>query len=128
MDTYRVYFRNPFGIVGRQDLRAGDEHAAVALADILCEACSDRCESFDVWRGIHCVVERRAPRFPRQSVDAITAEGRSVLIACEEAIQESQWSIAGSERLLMRLAELRARSRPLDAGASSKRDRQAHRA
>jgi len=128
MDTYRVFFRNPFGIVGRQDFLARDERAAVAMAEILCEACSDKCDSFDVWRGVQCVVERRAPRFPRLSTDAITAEGRSVLIECEEAIRKSQWRIATSERLLMRLAELRARSRPLDAGASSERERRARRA
>jgi hypothetical protein len=128
MDSYRVFFRNAFGIVGRQDFLAGDERAAVAIADILCEACSDKCDSFDVWRGVRCVVQQRRPRFPRLSADAITAEGQSVLIECEEAIRKSQWTVASSERLLMRLAELRARSRPRDAGASSQRDRPAHRA
>jgi hypothetical protein len=128
MDSYRVFFRNAFGIVGRQDFLAGDERAAVAIAEILCEACSDKCDSFDVWRGVRCVVQQRRPRFPRLSADAITAEGQSVLIECEEAIRKSQWTVASSERLLMRLAELRARSRPQDAGASSERDHQAPRA
>jgi hypothetical protein len=128
MDSYRVFFRNAFGIVGRQDFLAGDERAAVAIAEILCEACSDKCDSFDVWRGVRCVVQERRPRFPRLSADAITAEGQSVLIECEEAIRKSQWTVATSERLSMRLAELRARSRPRDAGASSQRDRPAHRA
>jgi len=128
MDTYRVFFRNAFGIVGRQDFRAGDERAAVAMADILCEACSDKCDSFDLWRGVRCVVQQRAPRFPRLRADAIAPEGQSVLIECEEAIRKSQWTVASSDRLLIRLAELRARSRPRDAGASSQRDRQAQRA
>ena len=100
----------------------------MAIADILCEACSDKCDSFDVWRGVRCVVQQRRPRFPRLSADAITAEGQSVLIECQEAIRKSQWTVASSERLLMRLAELRARSRPLDAGAATERDRPARRA
>lgn len=128
MDSYRVFFRNAFGIVGRQDFLAGDERAAVAIADILCEACSDKCDSFDVWNGVRCVARQRTPRFPRLSTDAITAEGQSVLIECEEAIRKSQWAVASSERLLIRLVELRARSRLVDAGASSENDRQAQRA
>ena len=38
MDTYRVFFRNPFGIVGRQDFLARDERAAVAMAEVVVTA------------------------------------------------------------------------------------------
>src|SRR5260370_10464693 len=111
MDSYRVFFRNAFGIVGRQDFLAGDERAAVAIAEILCEACSDKCDSFDVWRGVRCVVQERRPRFPRLSADAITAEGQSVLIECEDAVRKSQWTGATSDRLSMRATVWLARLR-----------------
>jgi len=117
MSTYRVFFRNASGIVGRQDFVADDDDAAVVVADILCNACSDCCTSFEVWDGGCRIV---APRTPRSLVgrDAIVEKRQAVIVECEEAIQQSNWSIASSERLLHRLAELRAQSPYADDGAT----------
>lgn len=113
MGTYRVYFRDPSGIVGRHDFMASDGHAAVALADLLCDACSDRCTSFEVWAGDNRIV---APRTPRTTPRAneIAERHQEIVIECEDSIQRSNWAIASSERLLARLADWRAR---LDRGA-----------
>lgn len=108
MATYRVFFRNAFGIVGRQDFSADDEGTAVAMAEILCDACSDRCDSFEVWNGTRCILGARTPRSALPSMNAVTQKSEATLRECEEAIRQSQWGIASSQRLLMRLAELRA--------------------
>ena len=120
MNTYRVYFCDSTRIVGRHDFTAGDDQAAVTMADVLCDACSDRCDSFEVWSGDHCIVGRRS-HSPR-AADVIMGRCQEAMIECEETIQRSQWSIASSERLLERLSELRSGSAHLQPQASEKRD------
>ena len=61
MATYRIFFRNSSGIVGRHDFIADDDEAAVAMAEVLCDACSDRCDSFGLWIGDHCIAEQPRP-------------------------------------------------------------------
>lgn len=117
VDTYRVYFRDASGIVGRHDFAADDDREATIIADSLCDACSDRCNSFEVWQRDHRVVVPRAPRSPR-SDEEITAKTQAAIVECEEAIQRSQWAIASSERLLARLAAPSVRSRSLKDAAS----------
>src|SRR5439155_11507546 len=110
MATYRIFFRNSSGIVGRHDCTADYDEAALAVAEVLCDACSDRCDSFGLWIGDHCIAEER----PRPlTVDAIIENRQAAVIEHEEAVQRSQWSISNSERLLARIAELGAQSRAL---------------
>ena len=110
MSTYRVYFRESTRIVGRHYFIAGDDQAAVTIGDVLCDACSDRCDSFEVWNGDHRVVgiTLRSSR----SADVTLGRSQAVIVECEEAIQRSQWTIARSERLLERLDELRTSDPP----------------
>src|SRR2546423_11412684 len=105
MATYRIYFRNSSGIVGRHDFIADDDETAVAMAEILCDACSDRCDSFGLWMGDRCIAEQRPGPL---TVDAIVENRQAAVIEHEEAVQRSQWSISNSERLLARIAELGA--------------------
>jgi hypothetical protein len=51
MPDYRVYFRGAAFIHGRHDFVAEDDVAATVMAELLYEACSDRCERFELWRG-----------------------------------------------------------------------------
>ena len=105
MGIYRIYFREASGIVGRHDFVAWDDQEAILIGDILCDACSDRCSSFEVWEGGHRIV---APRAPRSLPDAFSDKRQAVAIEHEDAVQRSQWAIASSKRLLQRLTELRA--------------------
>ena len=98
MATYRIFFRNSSGIVGRHDFTADDDEAALAMAEVLCDACSDRCDSFGLWIGDHCIAEQPRPL----TVDAILENRQAAVIEHEEAVQRSQWSISNSERLLAR--------------------------
>ena len=107
MRTYRVYFRDPSGIVGRHDLVVVDDREAVALAGVLCDACSDRCTSVEVWRDQHIVATQRIPQSP-PAVGEIVERRQQAVIEHEDAIQRSNWSIASSERLLKRIREFRS--------------------
>ena len=110
MITYRVYFRNAGSIAGRQDFTANDDGEAGATADVLCRACSDRCDAVEVWDGIRCVVP---PHAPRSRLAELTERRQQAMIDLEDTIQRSAFAVAGSERLLKQGAELRARLRPL---------------
>ena len=111
MGTYRVYFCDSTRIVGRHDVTANDDQEAVTIADVLCDACSDRCNAFEVWDGDRCVVGHtlHSPR----AADVILADVQEVIVQSGEAIQRSEWFIASSEKLLQRLEELRSSNPPL---------------
>ena len=106
MSTYRVYFLGSSGIAGRMDVVADDDDDAVATANVLCDACSDCCDSFEVWSGVRRIVGR-TPSAPLSS-GAGRERWQAAIIVYEQAIQRSQWAIANSQRLLKRTAELRA--------------------
>ena len=106
MGGYRVFLRNGPNIVGRHDFTADNDQAAVTTADVLCDACSDRCDSFEVWSGARCIAGR-TPHSPR-SVDVIIGRRQQAVIDIEDAIQRSEWAIASSQKLIGRLDELRA--------------------
>jgi hypothetical protein len=112
MGTYRVFFRSGSNIVGRFDLCAKDDQAATALAETLCEACSDQCDAFEVWNGGHCICAGRTPRSLRR-LDDIQEKTQASIVEWEETIQRSQWAIAGSQKLLARLNEGRAQTQPV---------------
>jgi CheY-like chemotaxis protein len=50
--SYRIYFRDHEGLTaGRHDFYASDDDAAMVIAALLCDACSDVCETFELWDG-----------------------------------------------------------------------------
>jgi len=103
MTQYRLYLCDRVRIIGRQDFAARSDAEAVAVAAAIFEACSDMCESFEVWRGDHfldcrfAVAERR-----------LTRERQERCIAQEELLLQSRCAVAKSRTLLTRLADLRA--------------------
>ena len=108
MSIYRVYFREASGIVGRHDFVAGDDQEAVSMADILCDACSDRCSSFEVWEGGHRILAPRTPRF-RAGVEGIQERRQEAVIEHEDTILRSP-SVSWSTSLNCVLSEEIARS------------------
>lgn len=110
MSTYRVYFRDATHIVGRHDFAADDDQAAVTIGEVLCDACSDSCDAFEVWNGNHCIVGRTS-RSPR-AADVIMGRSQETIVKCEEAIQRSEWIVARSKKLLERLDELQTSDPP----------------
>ena len=104
--SYRLYFWAAGRIVGRHDFDAEDDGAARAISAQLFDVCSDKCEAYDLWSG-----QRRvpvgSPPLKRVSLDELSAIHQETMVAVEEAISRSQWSIAQSRRLLDKLDEAR---------------------
>jgi hypothetical protein len=108
MRTYRFYFYNNRVICGRYDFEADDDDRAGEIAEILFDACSDRCASWEIWDGQ--VLLMSGPQKVRVQVRASNmAERRQQnIVRHEEAIRDSEWAIASSERLLVELDKLKA--------------------
>lgn len=113
---YRLYFWAAGRIVGRQDFDAENDRAASAISVQLFDACSDKCEAYDLWSS-----QRRvpvgSPPLKRVSLDALSAIHQETILRVEETICFSQWQIAQSQRLLTKLDNARHKTEPLMASA-----------
>ena len=106
--SYRVYFRSSAGgIQGRDDFEAEDDRAGTLIAEILCEACSDIADGFELWQGVRKVVTAcgRTPA-TSESASQISARMQESVIQREEMIRDSMWMIARSKRLIERMQRL----------------------
>ena len=102
MAEYRIYLVGPGLIQRRHDFQADNDQIAVQIAHILFDACSDDCESFDLWSGARRVAVPRL--FQPKTFDDLSAANQECVIDTEERIVHSGWLIAQSRRLLERLA------------------------
>jgi hypothetical protein len=108
MKWYRVYLYSESGsFQGRDEYEAEDDRAAMAIAEMLCDACSDMCETFEVWDG----VRRVDPSFsklpcPSVSAEQVGAMAQASLLRREEAMRDSHWAVARSKRLIERMEHL----------------------
>lgn len=112
MTAYRMYFRIDDHIHGRQDFRADDDFAAIRIAGVLFDACSDICQSFELWQG-----ERLIPAHQPHHLTDLTEAHQRLTIEMLEAISQSHWLIARSRRLIEILDGIK--SKVVGATASS---------
>lgn len=104
MGSYRCFFRGRSGAIqGRDDFEANDDVQAMVLAELLGDACSDICDTFELWQGARRV---SIPHGKTPSPSEITASAQESLILREELIRDSHWMIARSKRLLEQLEKL----------------------
>lgn len=106
MGSYRCFFRGRSGAIeGRDDFEANDDKEAAVLAELLGDACSDICDTFELWQGERLL---DIPSGQPMLVSEITARMQASLVLREEAIRDSRWMIARSHRLLEKLARCKA--------------------
>jgi hypothetical protein len=105
--AYRIYFRSPTRILGREDFEPPDDATALYIADVLGEACSDVCSSYELWKGSRRVdvVPNRPVHRPLISAAAVRERRQASVIERDDAIQRSDWAVARRRRLLARLDE-----------------------
>lgn len=104
--SYRVFFRHNSDIVGREDFEAEDDATAMVMASLLCDACSDVCERFELWQGVRRVDTSVRAR-PKASVEELTEERQRALVRHEEILRDGRWAISASKRLLGQIGRLR---------------------
>jgi hypothetical protein len=99
MSTYRMYFRTTGQIRGREDFEAADDVAAIRIARVLYDACSDVCDGFDLWQGKR-QLRARQPHHQLASLANLMEAHQQLAIETEEHISQSRWLIAQSRRLI----------------------------
>jgi hypothetical protein len=107
MTAYRMYFLITGRIHGRQDFEADDDVAAIRIARVLYDTCSDVCESFELWQGKRQIRAQQAHHSRASLADLIEAHQR-VTIETEEVISQSDWVIAQSRRLIETLDQMKS--------------------
>lgn len=102
MKTYRLCFCRGRELVGRETFHAEDAMSARYIGAAIFDACSDCCDSYELWDGVY----RIDVRLP---VTAAMLDGdrQTRTIETEEAILNSAWAVSKSQRLLARLRELK---------------------
>lgn len=110
MRTYQLFFLDDH-VVGSSDFQAEDDERAVEIAEILFDACSDRCQSWQLWdRDVLLVRGPRGAGAQLQASD-LTKHRQENIIRCLEAILRSKWAIVSSARLIAELGKLKASKR-----------------
>jgi hypothetical protein len=108
---YRLYFLSDH-VVGQFDFQADDDDRAVETAEIIFDACSDSCRSWQIWEGDVFLVSGPLRLHGAQlRTKGLTERRQEHIVECEEAILRSEWAIASSERLMAELDEFKAGKR-----------------
>jgi hypothetical protein len=101
MADYRIFLRNRTGIVGREEIATDTVEEARAVAEMLCDACSDLCDEFELWQGSRLLcINRVGPPRPSVTLATIEKKRQEAAVLVEERLQQSQWAVAKSKRLL----------------------------
>lgn len=99
MTLYRIFLRGDAAILGREDFEAENDQAAIIFAEVICDACSDVCDFFELWQGSRRVACGYA-KLVQIDASMINAEMQAVAALHEEQLRDSQWRVAESRRLL----------------------------
>ncbi len=102
---YSLYLRDAGGqIVARDHIEVDNDREAHAIAVVLLDACADVCSQFELWKGETMMSMGARPRqVPAPS--ECTARVQQIVIEREIALRDSYHVIAGSKRLLAKVAE-----------------------
>ena len=109
MASYRMYFLASERIGGRQDFEADEDVAAIRIAHVLHDTCSDICQSFELWQGNRQIrAQRPQPRDSTVGLTDLIEDHQRVAIDTEEVISRSGWTIARSRRLIETLNQVKS--------------------
>ena len=99
MSAYRMYSLISGQIQGGEDFEAADDVAAIRIAGVLYDTCSDVCDGLDLWQGKR-QLHARQPHHQKASLSDLIEAHQRVAIQKEEDISQSRWMIARSRRLI----------------------------
>lgn len=106
MAEYRIYLLRESAIRGRHEFEAASDQNAIQIAHVLFDACSDDCNSFDLWSGTRHVAIPRL--FVAKTFDELSEVLQEHTLDTEERIANGEWRTARSRRLLERLESKKA--------------------
>jgi len=112
MAAYRIYFVGPGRISARQDFEADEDVAAIRIARVLYDACSDVCEAFELWQGRREIRAAQQPHYASARLSDLIEAHQRVTIDREEAISQSKGMIARSRHLIATLDAIKSKATP----------------
>jgi CheY-like chemotaxis protein len=98
-------------ILGRDDFDAEDDPGAVLIANMLYDACSDRCARFELYQNGRRL-DLSSRNRPLERPEQIRARTQEIVLEREQALYDSGMAIAESKRLLERLSDMRGSGSP----------------
>lgn len=101
MGAFVLRFRRDGAVVGQHRLDTNDPESARHVAVIVAQACSDACDSVELWEGGYRIDAVMG------SAEIVNARTQRQVVETEEALCNSGWAVARSEQLLARLRELK---------------------
>jgi hypothetical protein len=104
-----MYFRTSGKIRGREDFEVVGDVAAVRIARVLYDTCSDVCDSFELWQGTR-QLRPRQQHYPYARLAELSDAHQRVVLDKEVTISDSRWLIAESRRLIETLERAKAGS------------------
>ena len=108
--TYQIYFLADGRTQGREEFQADDDVAAIRIARVLYDACSDVCEAFELWQETRQIRAAQQPHHATTRLADLIEAHQRVTIDREEAISQSKGMIARSRRLIATLDEIKSRA------------------
>jgi len=115
MISYRLHLRQGPQIIERRDFHAENDGLAMSAAVLVFEACSDRCDGWELWDGTRPVANQQTAKTEqlRAAIDEALAESQATIEAAvvliEEGILAADGSVARSPTLRVELARLRSK-------------------
>jgi hypothetical protein len=109
MTKYRICFSVGGRLGGRHDFEADDDVAAIRVARVLFDGCSDVSQSFELWQGRRRLPANQ-PHHSRASLADLIEAHQRLTIETEEAISRSNCTIARSKRLIETLDRAKAKN------------------
>ena len=105
MADYRMYLLAADRIRAREDFEADNDIDAIRIARVLCDACSDSCDAFELWQANRQVDTTQG--FQPVSLAKLTRAHQQVVIETEETILQSNRTIAQSKPLIEHIDRLK---------------------
>ena len=110
--TYQAIFVADGRTQGREDFQADDDVAAIRIARVLYDACSDVCEAFEPWQGRREIPGAQQPHHATVRLADLIEAHQRVTIEREETMSQSKGMIARSRRLLATLDGIKSKTTP----------------
>jgi hypothetical protein len=106
---FRIYlFNNHRRIIAFEDLKAMTKVDALELGEALYEACSDKFGGFELWQGDRRVAQRFGEPCESITVEMLNERRQRSAAEVEERLRDSFQTVAESQKLIKRLANLDA--------------------
>jgi len=111
MTSYRMYLRARRAIIERSDFKAETDELAASAAATVFEACTDRCDGWDLWDGGRLVADQRTTEqlLAKAQMAETRANIEEVAGGIAEGIVAVKGQVARSPKLRAKLDELRSK-------------------